>query len=136
MSGRRRGAASHRRLPSITHWLKPGRRAPCARLMRPAYRPCPRGDHSRWTGIIIRRRLPAIAGRNVCRRGTVAADGALDTSGPARYRAAERARARQRLHSWKPLVNYVVARSPDACNRSARARARRLRLDRSISPCF
>ncbi|EZA47300.1 hypothetical protein X777_16339 [Ooceraea biroi] len=39
--------------PPITHWLKPS----TERLMRPAYRRV-RSDHSRWTGIIIRQRLP------------------------------------------------------------------------------
>jgi len=39
--------------PPIIHWLKPG----TEQLMRPAYRRV-RGDHSRWTGIIIRQRLP------------------------------------------------------------------------------
>lgn len=36
----------------IIHWLKPDAK----RLMRSAYRRV-RGDHSRWTGIIIRQRL-------------------------------------------------------------------------------
>ncbi|EGI68770.1 hypothetical protein G5I_02550 [Acromyrmex echinatior] len=39
--------------PPIIHWLKPS----TEQLMRPAYRRV-RGDHSRWTGIIIRQRLP------------------------------------------------------------------------------
>ncbi|KZC12225.1 hypothetical protein WN55_03739 [Dufourea novaeangliae] len=37
----------------IIHWLKPDSK----QLMRSAYRRV-RGDHSRWTGIIIRQRLP------------------------------------------------------------------------------
>lgn len=93
MSKRDSGTASR----PIIHWLKPDSR----RLMRSAYRRV-RGDHSRWTGIIIRQRL-AIVGR----RGTVAADGAWIWSSSA-----------CRDRGKKPFleaVNYVVASSRDSC---------------------
>lgn len=79
----------------IIHWLKPDSK----RLMRSAYRRV-RGDHSRWTGIIIRQRLAI---------GETSAGVARQPQMEPGIRLAVECVSRPGKKPFLELVNYVVA---------------------------